>query len=255
MPVRTVAVEEDGVVTDVSDYTDCSSTDEDVLKVWFTPPAPRYIPPHAAPRGTNLWIHLCVHTFQVWLFYCSLNGFLKVFHNWIIDNEKVTGEIALNYFPKNIFKKFDPTLVTCAAKVLCKRCSITAGEWLPENRNEFSSNKKNVFYSHTIPILPMSDSIWRRRLRLLRNNIEWWEGLQTYWNKISQCHERWPSIDCISPFGVQYPLSKINVFACIKARSVSSGSLCCWGFFSFSTALQNPGLKTERNLRISLKMH
>ncbi|XP_062273734.1 transmembrane protein 132D [Scomber scombrus] len=33
MPVRTVAVEEDGLVTDVSDYTDCSSTDEDVLKV------------------------------------------------------------------------------------------------------------------------------------------------------------------------------------------------------------------------------
>lgn len=33
MPVRTVAVEEDGVVTDVSDYTDCSSTNEDVLKV------------------------------------------------------------------------------------------------------------------------------------------------------------------------------------------------------------------------------
>lgn len=33
MPVRTVAVEEDGVVTDVSDYTDCSSADEDVLKV------------------------------------------------------------------------------------------------------------------------------------------------------------------------------------------------------------------------------
>uniref|UniRef100_A0AAQ6IE77 Transmembrane protein 132D n=1 Tax=Anabas testudineus TaxID=64144 RepID=A0AAQ6IE77_ANATE len=33
MPVRTVAVEEDGVVTDVSDYTDCSSTDEDILKV------------------------------------------------------------------------------------------------------------------------------------------------------------------------------------------------------------------------------
>lgn len=33
MPVRTVAVEEDGVVTDVSEYTDCSSTDEDVLKV------------------------------------------------------------------------------------------------------------------------------------------------------------------------------------------------------------------------------
>lgn len=32
MPVRTVAVEEDGVVTDVSDYTDCSSTNEDVLK-------------------------------------------------------------------------------------------------------------------------------------------------------------------------------------------------------------------------------
>ncbi|XP_039660474.1 transmembrane protein 132D [Perca fluviatilis] len=33
MPVRTVAVEEDGVITDVSVYTDCSSTDEDVLKV------------------------------------------------------------------------------------------------------------------------------------------------------------------------------------------------------------------------------
>uniref|UniRef100_A0A3B4A2T6 Uncharacterized protein n=1 Tax=Periophthalmus magnuspinnatus TaxID=409849 RepID=A0A3B4A2T6_9GOBI len=33
MPVRTVAVEEDGLVTDVSDYTDCSSNDEDVLKV------------------------------------------------------------------------------------------------------------------------------------------------------------------------------------------------------------------------------
>ncbi|KAL0979476.1 hypothetical protein UPYG_G00185590 [Umbra pygmaea] len=33
MPVRTVAVEEDGSVTDVSDFTDCSSTDEDVLKV------------------------------------------------------------------------------------------------------------------------------------------------------------------------------------------------------------------------------
>ncbi|KAM3868364.1 transmembrane protein 132C-like [Diretmus argenteus] len=32
MPVRTVAVEEDGVITDVSDYTDCSSTDDDVLK-------------------------------------------------------------------------------------------------------------------------------------------------------------------------------------------------------------------------------
>ncbi|KAJ3603815.1 hypothetical protein NHX12_028556 [Muraenolepis orangiensis] len=33
MPVRTLAVEEDGGVTDVSDYTDCSSTDEDILKV------------------------------------------------------------------------------------------------------------------------------------------------------------------------------------------------------------------------------
>ncbi|XP_060928068.1 transmembrane protein 132D [Limanda limanda] len=33
MPVRIVAVEEDGVVTDVSDYTECSSSDEDVLKV------------------------------------------------------------------------------------------------------------------------------------------------------------------------------------------------------------------------------
>nr|XP_057925573.1 transmembrane protein 132D [Doryrhamphus excisus] len=33
VPVRIVAVEEDGMVTDVSEYTDCSSTDEDVLKV------------------------------------------------------------------------------------------------------------------------------------------------------------------------------------------------------------------------------
>lgn len=40
MPVRTVAVEEDGIVTDVSDYTDCSSTDEDVLKVGMSPPTP-----------------------------------------------------------------------------------------------------------------------------------------------------------------------------------------------------------------------
>lgn len=31
--VRTVAVEQDGSVMDVSDITDCSSTDEDVLKV------------------------------------------------------------------------------------------------------------------------------------------------------------------------------------------------------------------------------
>lgn len=40
MPVRTVAVEEDGIVTDVSDYTDCSSTDKDVLKVGMTPSTP-----------------------------------------------------------------------------------------------------------------------------------------------------------------------------------------------------------------------
>ncbi|XP_055742700.1 transmembrane protein 132D-like isoform X2 [Salvelinus fontinalis] len=33
LPVRTVAVEEDGSVTDVSDFTNCSSTDEDILKV------------------------------------------------------------------------------------------------------------------------------------------------------------------------------------------------------------------------------
>ncbi|XP_010894020.2 transmembrane protein 132D isoform X2 [Esox lucius] len=33
LPVRTVAVEADGSVTDVSDFTDCSSTDEDILKV------------------------------------------------------------------------------------------------------------------------------------------------------------------------------------------------------------------------------
>lgn len=44
MPVRTVAVEEDGVVTDVSDYMDCSSDDEDVLKVAFTLPSPLYPP-------------------------------------------------------------------------------------------------------------------------------------------------------------------------------------------------------------------
>ena len=40
MPVRTVAVEEDGVITDVSDFTDCSSTDEDVLKVRAPPLRP-----------------------------------------------------------------------------------------------------------------------------------------------------------------------------------------------------------------------
>lgn len=50
MPVRTVAVEEDGVVTDVSDYTDCSSTDEDILKVGLSPPTPCYIIPHTAER-------------------------------------------------------------------------------------------------------------------------------------------------------------------------------------------------------------
>lgn len=33
IPVKIVAVEEDGLVTDVSDYTDCSTEDEDVLKV------------------------------------------------------------------------------------------------------------------------------------------------------------------------------------------------------------------------------
>ncbi|KAJ8263232.1 hypothetical protein COCON_G00156890 [Conger conger] len=33
VPVRTVAVEQDGSVTDVSDFTDCRSTDEDILKV------------------------------------------------------------------------------------------------------------------------------------------------------------------------------------------------------------------------------
>ncbi|XP_077416513.1 transmembrane protein 132D isoform X2 [Vanacampus margaritifer] len=33
VPVRTVAVEEDGLVTDVTGYTECSSTDEDALKV------------------------------------------------------------------------------------------------------------------------------------------------------------------------------------------------------------------------------
>ncbi|XP_051923962.1 transmembrane protein 132D [Hippocampus zosterae] len=33
VPVRTVAVDEDGQITDVSEYAECSSTDEDVLKV------------------------------------------------------------------------------------------------------------------------------------------------------------------------------------------------------------------------------
>lgn len=36
VPVRTVAVDEDGQITDVSEYAECSSTDEDVLKVWLT---------------------------------------------------------------------------------------------------------------------------------------------------------------------------------------------------------------------------
>lgn len=48
MPVRMVAVEEDGVVTDVSDYTDCSSTDEDTLKVGLSPLASCYITLHTA---------------------------------------------------------------------------------------------------------------------------------------------------------------------------------------------------------------
>uniref|UniRef100_A0A8C9R4Z4 Transmembrane protein 132D n=1 Tax=Scleropages formosus TaxID=113540 RepID=A0A8C9R4Z4_SCLFO len=33
VPVRTVAVEEDGSITDVSEFTDCRSTDKDILKV------------------------------------------------------------------------------------------------------------------------------------------------------------------------------------------------------------------------------
>lgn len=33
VPVRTVAVEQDGLVTDVSEFTDCQSTNEDILKV------------------------------------------------------------------------------------------------------------------------------------------------------------------------------------------------------------------------------
>lgn len=33
MPVRVVAVDEGGAVTDVTQYADCSSADEDVLKV------------------------------------------------------------------------------------------------------------------------------------------------------------------------------------------------------------------------------
>lgn len=61
MPVRTVAVEEDGVVTDVSDYTDCSSTDEDVLKVSFSPLAPYYTPPHTV-EGTIAIFSFCGFT-------------------------------------------------------------------------------------------------------------------------------------------------------------------------------------------------
>lgn len=60
MPVRTVAVEEDGVVTDVSDYTDCSSTDEDVLKVLLL-----------------LFVtHIIIisHIIHVQLLYCGVNG-------------------------------------------------------------------------------------------------------------------------------------------------------------------------------------
>lgn len=33
VPVKTLAVEASGSVTDVTDYTNCRSTDEDVLKV------------------------------------------------------------------------------------------------------------------------------------------------------------------------------------------------------------------------------
>ena len=55
MPVRTVAVEEDGVITDVSDYTDCSSTDEDVLKVRAPPP---FAPPAASVRTRALEVTL-----------------------------------------------------------------------------------------------------------------------------------------------------------------------------------------------------
>lgn len=59
MPLRIVAVEEDGVVTDVSDYTDCSSTDEDVLKV----------------RTQPLLLSLALL-----LFNCSVNGFISVYN-------------------------------------------------------------------------------------------------------------------------------------------------------------------------------
>lgn len=35
VPVRTLAVESDGSVTDVTNYTSCQSTEEDVLKVSY----------------------------------------------------------------------------------------------------------------------------------------------------------------------------------------------------------------------------
>lgn len=59
MPVRTVAVEEDGAVTDVSDYTDCSSTDEDVLKVWVPP---YNIPPQITEGAKETWFIGSDHT-------------------------------------------------------------------------------------------------------------------------------------------------------------------------------------------------
>ena len=75
MPVRIVAVEEDGVVTDVSDYTDCSSSDEDVLKVRFPPLSYRV---YCTVINSFLILYFFILWFQIfqlqlllWSRYCS----------------------------------------------------------------------------------------------------------------------------------------------------------------------------------------
>lgn len=64
MPVRTVAVEEDGVVTDVSDYTDCSSTNEDVLKVGLRNVL---LCVYASLEGDALVIMEMINTFPIYM--------------------------------------------------------------------------------------------------------------------------------------------------------------------------------------------
>lgn len=53
VPVRVVAVQEDGSVVDVSDSVECRSADEDVIKVRRSPPAPRVPPGASCPRGSD----------------------------------------------------------------------------------------------------------------------------------------------------------------------------------------------------------